>query len=60
MIPDIGITVAAYVITRCVEILGSKASVVVKGLAVLTILVTGLCAWDLLSHGLAWVPRTMQ
>ena len=55
MIPDIGLMVGAYVVTRMVSFLTRKGnmaeSVVVKVLAVITVLVTVICVADLLMRG---------
>lgn len=56
MIPDIGIIIAAYVITRCVAML-TKANPLARILAVLTILITLVCMLDLIAHGTAWMSR---
>jgi hypothetical protein len=59
MIPEIGIMVGAYIITRCVGLLGS-ANPVAQILAVLTVLVAGVVCFDLLGGGAAGVLEQMQ
>jgi hypothetical protein len=54
MIPDIGIMVAAYIVTRMVTLLGppsSQANFVAKAFSVVTIVITLFCTLDLLVHG---------
>jgi hypothetical protein len=54
MIPDIGIMVAAYIVTRMVALLGrssAQANFVTKVFAVLTIVITLFCTLDLLVRG---------
>ncbi len=54
MIPDIGVMIAAYIVTRMVALIGQPnphVNIVTKILAVLTIIVTVLCTGDLLTHG---------
>ena len=55
MIPDIGLMIGIYVITRMISFLTRKGdraeSIVVKVLAVITVLVTVICVADLLMHG---------
>jgi hypothetical protein len=54
MIPDIGIMMAAYIVTRMVGMLGqpnAQANVIAKVLAVITILITLGAAADLLQKG---------
>ncbi len=55
MIPDIGLMVGAYVVTRMVSFLTRKGnnaeSVVVKVLAAVTIVVVAICVADLLMRG---------
>jgi hypothetical protein len=56
MIPDIGLMVAAYIITRLTAMLGrpnESVNVVAKVFAIITILVTLVCVVDLLGHGLS-------
>ncbi len=56
MISVIGLMIGVYIVTRMVSFLmrkGERAeSVVVKVLAVITVLVTGICMADLLMRGL--------
>jgi hypothetical protein len=55
MIPDIGIMIAAYIVTRMAALLGQptpQANVASKILAVLTIIVTIVCGFDLIVHGI--------
>ena len=59
MIPDIGLVIAAYLVTRMVALLGQPtphANIVAKTLAVLTIIVTIICAGDLLTRGVNIPP----
>ena len=57
MIPDIGLMIAAYIITRLVDLLGrAEANIVAKILAVLSILVVLVTTVDLLSHGTSQIP----
>lgn len=55
MIPDIGLMVGAYVITRMISFLtrmqDRAESAVVKVFAVITILVTLVCVADLMMRG---------
>ena len=55
MIPDIGLLIGAYVVTRMVSFLTRKGdreeSIVVKVFAVITVLVTVTCVADLLLRG---------
>lgn len=55
MIPDIGLMIGVYIITRMVSFLTRREdraeSVIVKFLAVITILVTVICLADLLMRG---------
>ena len=55
MIPDIGLMIGVYIITRMVSFLlrseGRAEPVVVKFLAVVTILVTLVCVADLMMTG---------
>lgn len=55
MVPDIGLMIGIYVITRTVSFLtrtGDRAeSIGVKILAVISVLVTVICMADLLMHG---------
>jgi hypothetical protein len=51
MIPNIGIIIAAYVVTRMVALLGQSgphANIVAKVFAVITIVITIICALDLM------------
>ena len=48
MIPDIGIMVGLYIITRCGNMIGKKESVV---LSCITIAVTIACVLDLIGKG---------
>ena len=60
MIPDIGLMIGAYIVTRMVALLGqpwSHANIVAKILAALTIIVTVICTGDLLMHGVNFPPR---
>jgi hypothetical protein len=53
-IPDIGIIIAAYVVTRMAALLGQpreQANIVAKVLAAITIVVTLFCALDLAIRG---------
>ena len=53
MIPDIGIIIAAYVITRMAELVGSRdAPLMARIFAVVTVLVTLAAGVDLLARGL--------
>jgi hypothetical protein len=55
MIPDIGLMIGAYVVTRMISFLtrnGERAeSMVVKVLAAITVLITLICVADLLMRG---------
>jgi hypothetical protein len=54
MIPDIGLMVAAYIISRLAAMLGqptSETNVIAKCLSVVAILVTVIAVFDLSSHG---------
>ena len=55
MIPDIGLMVGAYIITRMVSFLTRKEdraeSVVVKVFAAITVLITVICVAGLLMRG---------
>ena len=57
MIPDIGLMIGAYVITRMISLLTRKGdreeSVVVRVFAVITILVAVICVSSLLTRGLS-------
>ena len=59
MIPDIGLMVGIYIITRMISFLSRKGdraeSLLVKGLAIITILITSICIVDLLMKG-ATIP----
>jgi hypothetical protein len=53
LVADIGIMIAAYIVTRMTEILtAAGARLIVCAFAGLTILITVLAAADLLTHGL--------
>ena len=52
MIPEIGVMVGGYIVTRMVAMLGSGANVVAQIFAVITILVALVVCWDLLLRGL--------
>jgi len=59
VIPDIGIMVAAYIVTRMAALLGQRdpnANVVARILALLTIIITVICAADLLTHSVSIPP----
>ena len=49
MIPDIGLMVGAYIITRMTELLGSEANVITKVFAVFTLLLTAIALFDLMA-----------
>lgn len=55
MIPDIGLMVGAYIILRCTSFLtrdgDQEEHVVVKGLAVVVILLTLISTYDLVAQG---------
>lgn len=54
MIPDIGLMVAAYIVTRLTAMLGQpneSVNIVAKIFCGIAILVTVVCVADLLSHG---------
>jgi hypothetical protein len=52
LIPDIGIMIAAYIVTRMTALLvTSGGPVLARAFAALTILITVVCAADLLVHG---------
>ncbi len=54
MIPDIGLMVGAYIVTRMVEIMAGESKVgksVTRILAALTVLVAVVCLADLLLRG---------
>lgn len=54
MIPDIGVIVAAYVITRMAAlILTPSQPIIVRLFAVITVLITIAAGADLLSHGVS-------
>jgi hypothetical protein len=53
MIPEIGVMIGAYIVTRMVAMLGSGANIVAQVFAVITILVALVVCWDLLQPGLA-------
>jgi hypothetical protein len=60
MIPDIGVMIGAYIVTRMAALLGQPsphANIGAKILAVLTIIVTVFCTGDLLLHGVNIPPR---
>ena len=62
MIPDIGLMIAAYIVTRIAALLGQpipQANVGAKVLGVITIIVTVICTVDLLSHSVN-VPPAMR
>jgi cytochrome b561 len=54
MLPDIGLMIAAYIVTRMVALLGQprpQANPVAKVFAAITILVAVVCALDLVLRG---------
>ena len=54
MIPDIGVMIAAYIITRMIQMIGlprDRANVATKVFATLTIVVTVICVLDLVIRG---------
>jgi hypothetical protein len=54
LISDIGIMIAAYIVTRMIEILtAAGARHIVRVFAGFTILITVLAAIDLLAHGVS-------
>jgi hypothetical protein len=54
LIPDIGIMIAAYIITRMTELLtAAGARPITRLFAALTILITMIAAVDLLTHGVS-------
>jgi hypothetical protein len=59
MIAEIGVMIAAYIITRMVELLGKPASRVAKVLGVVTVVVAALIAADLIV-GRPMVPPVMH
>ena len=59
MIPEIGIMVGAYIITRCVGLLGS-ANPVAQILAVITVLIAGFIRYDLILSGLPDAMEQLQ
>ena len=59
MIPDIGVMIAAYIVTRMTALLGPpspQANIVARILAVVTIIITVFCTVDLVSHGVVAPP----
>ena len=50
MIPDIGVMIAAYIITRMIQMIGLPRERT-KVFATLTIVVTVICTFDLLVRG---------
>jgi hypothetical protein len=60
MIPDIGMMIGAYIFVRMISFLTrtgeQKESIVVKIFAVITILITIICTFDLLIHGTTSMP----
>jgi len=62
MIPDIGIMVAAYIVTRMVALLCQpppQANFVTKAFSVVTIVITLFCTLDLLVRGVT-VPIPLR
>lgn len=60
MVPDIGVMIAAYIVTRMVALLGRPSpdtNIVAKILAALTIIVAVICAGDLFVRGVNISPR---
>ena len=57
MIPDIGLMIGVYIITKMISFLSRKGdraeSLLVKGLAIITILITSVCIVDLLIKGMS-------
>jgi hypothetical protein len=55
MIPDIGLMIGLYIITRMISFLSRKETraenIIVKSFAVITIIVTVISIIDLFSHG---------
>ena len=59
MIPDIGVMIAAYIVTRMAALIGqpsADANSVAKVLAILSIIVTVICTADLLARGVNISP----
>jgi hypothetical protein len=56
MIPDIGLMIAAYIVTRMIELLSSNSTIVAKIFAVITILVAVIATADLLLGGVRVQP----
>lgn len=58
MIPDIGVMIGAYIITRMVSFVtrggDRKECTLVALLALITIIVTAVCIADLLLRGIPW------
>jgi K+-transporting ATPase A subunit len=54
MLPDIGLIIAAYVVTRMADLLGrrtERANIAARVLAILTIVITVFCAVDMVIRG---------
>lgn len=53
MIPEIGLVVAAYVLTRCLELRGrTTATPLTRAMCVVTIILATVVALDLIARGL--------
>lgn len=53
MIPEIGLVVAAYVITRCLELrVRPSATPLTRAMCVVTMVIAGLVALDVLARSL--------
>ena len=61
MIPDIGLIIGFYVITRMISFITREEarteSIFVKVMAVITILVAIVCMVDLVAHGTTQMPK---
>lgn len=57
MIPDIGIMIGAYILTRMVEMVTSDAHWFARFLAVITIVITLISVVDLLAKSAANFPQ---
>lgn len=53
MIPEIGIILALYIITRCASFINLKSNPIVVILSILTILITGIALIDFAIKGLS-------
>jgi hypothetical protein len=51
MVPAIGIMIAAYIITRMIDLLSKETKTIVKVVSCITILVTLVSAVDILNAG---------